>query len=197
MILTLNETEQKLAVYLAKQRHAKARAKGITDKQIGPQDSHETDLQGIGAEIAFCRLLNVYPDTDTGHTPDHDCVLPSGQTVDVKATKHPNGHLLVARWKSPAAVQTYALMVGAFPSYRLAGFMPSAELFKDERLKNFGHGEGYAAAQNELRFADQGHRPFPHDMRAAFGVNAEVSDAHPAADVGKHENRERGERSLR
>lgn len=26
--------------------------------------------------------------------------------------------------------------------------------------------------------------------------NAEVSDAHPAADVGKHENRERGERSL-
>lgn len=27
-------------------------------------------------------------------------------------------------------------------------------------------------------------------------LNAEVSDAHPAADVGKHENRERGERSL-
>jgi hypothetical protein len=155
MTITLNDAEQKLATYLAKQRHAKARAGGVTDKQIGPQSSHETDLQGIGAEIAFCRIANVYPDTDTGHTPLADCVLPCGSTVDVKATKHPNGHLLVAKWKDPNAVTAYALMVGQFPAYRMAGIAPSSEVFRPERLKNFGYGEGYAVGQGEL-LNDQG-----------------------------------------
>lgn len=164
MTITLNEAEQKLAVYLAKQRHAKARANGKPDKQIGPQSSHETDLQGIGAEIAFCRMNNIYPDTEVGHTPDADCIMADGKTVDVKATKHQNGHLLVARWKQPGAVGLYALMVGEFPTYRMAGVMPSDELLVDDRLKDFGHGKGFAASQKELRFCDQGHRPFPYDM---------------------------------
>lgn len=33
-------------------------------------------------------------------------------------------------------------------------------------------------------------------VEAIYRRNAEVSDAHPAADIGKHENRERGEHSL-
>jgi hypothetical protein len=150
MTITLNDAEQKLATYLAKQRHARARASGKTDRQIGPQSSHDTDLEGIGAEIAFCRLLNIYPDTDVGHTPLADCVLPCGSTVDVKATKHQNGHLLVAKWKDPQGVHAYALMVGAFPAYRIAGMAPSHEVFKPDRLKNFGHGAGYAVGQEEL-----------------------------------------------
>lgn len=153
MTITLNDAEQKLATYLAKLRHAKARAAGKTDMQIGPQSSHETDLQGIGAEIAFCRMHNIYPDTEVGHTPDADCLMSDGRTVDVKATKHANGHLLVARWKKADAVDIYALMVGEFPCYRMAGVMPSGELLRDGRLKDFGHGKGYAASQSELAAA--------------------------------------------
>jgi hypothetical protein len=147
MTITLNDAEQKLAHYLAKRRHAEARSRGITDRQIGPQSSSETDLQGIGAEIAFCRIFNVYPDTEVGHTPLADCTLPCGSTVDVKATKHQNGHLLVAKWKAPDAVTAYALMVGTFPNYRIAGMAPSESIFRPDRLKNFGHGEGYAVGQ--------------------------------------------------
>jgi hypothetical protein len=150
MTITLNEAEQKLATYLAKQRHSNNRERGVTDRRVGPQSSHETDLQGIGAEIAFCRIINVYPDTDVGHTPLADCVTINGHTVDVKATKHQNGHLLVAKWKDPQGVHAYALMVGEFPTYRMAGMAPSYEVFRPDRIKNFGHGEGYAVGQGEL-----------------------------------------------
>ena len=149
MNIVLNEAEQKLAAYLARERYSKARVNGRVDRQIGPQSSSETDLEGIGSEIAFCKLFNIYPDTEINHTPDEDCVLSNGIKVDVKATKYENGHLLVARWKKPV-VEMYALMVGTFPKYRMAGFMPVKEMLKDFRLKDFGHGQGYAANQKEL-----------------------------------------------
>ena len=148
-MITLNESEQKLSRFLAKMRHDQARAKGRTDKQIGPQSSEETDLEGIGAEIAFCKLFNIYPDTEIGHTPDADCILRTGERVDVKATRHTNGHLLAVPWKTDA-VDLFALIIGTFPTYRLAGFMTSAELLQPTRLKDFGHGKGYAARQDEL-----------------------------------------------
>lgn len=148
-MINLTEAEQRLAKFLARSRFENARAKGITNSKIGDQSNEETDLEGIGSEIAFCKMSNIYPDLQTDFLPVEDAVLRTGETIDVKSTKYENGHLLVAKWKQPD-VQLYALMVGKFPSYRCAGFFPSKSMISPSRLKNFGHGEGYAAKQHEL-----------------------------------------------
>jgi hypothetical protein len=149
MTITLNDAEQKLARYLAASRHASNRSEGTKNSRIGPQSDEQTDLEGIGAEIAFCKIHNIYPDTQIAERPAADAYLPDGTTVDVKATPYPNGHLLAVRWKK-CDVQMYSLMVGTFPTYRHAGMMPAPELLRPERLKNFGYGDSYAAKQSEL-----------------------------------------------
>jgi len=60
--ITLNESEIRIAKWLAKMRFHNNRQSSIMDKKIGKQSAEETDLNGIGAEMAFCKLVNVYPD---------------------------------------------------------------------------------------------------------------------------------------
>lgn len=154
MFITLSAFEQKVAEALAKARFRMARKLGIQNKRIGPQSDEETDKQGIGAEMVYCKLMNVYPDlTIDGGRPLDDALLINGKTVDVKATKYKNGKLLVSTKKRSMPCDIYALMVGTFPTYRLAGHMTAEELFQNKRLEDLGHGDGYAANQEEL-FSD-------------------------------------------
>ena len=46
---------------------------------------------------------------------------------------------------------TYALMVGRFPKYALAGHMTAEELLVEDRLGSLGYGATYIAKQNELK----------------------------------------------
>jgi hypothetical protein len=117
----LNEAEQRLAQYLAKRRHDAARMDGIPDMKMGPQSAYDTDLEGIAAEIAFCRIMNVYPDTDivVGTRPISDAYTTSMGSVDVKATKYRNGRLLATTKKYAKHPDSYALMVGEFPKIQI------------------------------------------------------------------------------
>ena len=60
--VSLNTGEQIVAKVIAKLRYEENRKNGVHDKKIGPQNNEETDLGGIGGEIAFCKLLNLMPD---------------------------------------------------------------------------------------------------------------------------------------
>ena len=154
MNITLTTAEQKLAIYMAKCRHATARNSAIRNCKMGKQGDYETDLEGIAAEIAFCKMMNVYPDLQVGVRPDEDATLPTGQTVDVKTTKYKNGRLLAVRWKKPV-VDLFALMVGEFPTYRFVGFKHCDDMLKEENLKDLGHGPGYAVDQCDLELPEK------------------------------------------
>jgi len=121
---------------------------------MGDQSNELTDLEGIAAEIAFCKLANIYPDLDLDHTNPADCYLRDGRAVDVKSTIYSSGRLLCVRWKNVTEVDLFVLMVGEFPRYRCAGFASSAELMQSNRLVDLGHGVGYSATQNELQSID-------------------------------------------
>jgi hypothetical protein len=47
------------------------------------------------------------------------------------------------------------LVIGKFPKYRIAGIMSADELMRDQRIKNLGHGDTYAAEQTELQSIDE------------------------------------------
>lgn len=153
--VTLSRAEQLSCKVIAQLRFDNNRNSGTKNAKIGPQSDQDTDLEGIGAEFAFCKMLNLYPDfsinirSSVKETDSGDVTLHNGQTVDVKATKYPTGKLLAVPWKKPTT--TYmALVVGTFPNYEFKGVMFSSELIKPSRLGNLGHGDTYIATQQEL-----------------------------------------------
>ena len=150
--ITLNDAEQRLAKYVARARTDNARSVNLAHTKIGPQSQYETDLEGMGAEIAFCRLMNVYPSLDVvdnpAADPQGDCVV-LGRTVDVKTTRHKNGRLLAVLWKEKKDL--YALMTGTFPTYEFRGLADGDDLLSADNIVDLGYGPTYALAQEALR----------------------------------------------
>lgn len=151
--ITLNETEQKICEYIGKKRYEAARKNNITNRKIGTQSDHFTDVNGFGGELAFCKLFNVMADffikkPDSG-LPEYDAVLPGGVKVDVKTTPYETGRLLVAKWKT-GDVDCYALMTGTMPVYTFRGFISKKLALQDSNIRSLGHGEGYVIEQSTL-----------------------------------------------
>lgn len=149
MWIVLNEVEQRLAQHLAKRRHEANRASHAVNRKMGQQSDADTDLEGIAAEIAFCKLMNVYPDMNLDERPPEDCHRGDGRSVDVKTTPYASGRLIAVPWKKPN-VDLFVLMVGRFPRYRCVGSMSAAELLQQKRLGDLGHGQTFIAEQSEL-----------------------------------------------
>ena len=151
----LNNAEQRLARFMARSRMDNAIKRGITNAQVGSQDRFDIDLEGYGAELAFCKLFNVYPDMSIVADPSADRTgdaIWMGKTVDVKTTKYKTGRLLAVRWKQKKDL--YALMVGTFPKYEFRGMATGDKLIRQENLTDLGHGEGYALGQHQLKGAN-------------------------------------------
>ena len=63
MTVTLNLAEQRLATFLGTMRHRVNRQAQVVDQQHSPTlTGLDVDIDGVGAEIALARILNVYPD---------------------------------------------------------------------------------------------------------------------------------------
>jgi hypothetical protein len=149
-VVVLSEFEIKIARYLGRSRHRFARNKNIVDAKIGNQSNEETDIESAAAEIAFCKLYNLYPDLQIGEVPTHDAMLPCGATVDVKQTKYQNGMLLVTTKKIANPSDIYVLLTGKMPEFTDRGGFPREWIFDNNRIVDLGHGPGYGIKQNDL-----------------------------------------------
>lgn len=147
--VTLNSIEQAVVKHLAKRRIEHDRSVGARATIYHGAQALENEVDSLGAEFAYCKLMNCYPDTDPGHFSPFDARLRDGRTVDVKSTRRHNGRLLV-KMKSRDLPDLYALMVGSFPSYRLAGHITAMELVRQERIDRSLPHPAYVATQMEL-----------------------------------------------
>ena len=152
--VTLNEAEQRLTEYIAKKRIAyhQHREQTVADKyEHWKVTQEETDREGFGGEIAYCKLVNLYPDLDTNlSTPDYDCISCNGEKIDVKTTKYRDGHLIVPVNKITHPADKYVLVTGEFPVYNIIGECGAERLFMEENIRDFGKGPGYTLCQNKL-----------------------------------------------
>jgi hypothetical protein len=150
IVVVLDEFEQRIAIHLARTRAERDRAAGVVDRKRSSSETAERD--GFGAELAFAKLFNVYP--DLGLMPrsgGSDCIL-CGRTVDVKATHRENGDLLAVPSKATAknGADLYALMVCRWPSFRYVGMTTREKLLRPETLTDLGHGQTFLMGQDEL-----------------------------------------------
>lgn len=148
--VTLSAGEMAVAQQLAAMRNAVARAGKVRNAKMGPQSDYQTDLDGLVAEIAFAKMMNVYPDLSV--YPRHggvDAVV-NGIRIDVKSTRYPHGHLVAVIGKESDAVDRYVLGHVNDNMVRFFGWATSDELIRQENMKDFGHGSGYALPQQQL-----------------------------------------------
>jgi hypothetical protein len=151
-VILLNSGEQDVCIFAAQSRMKYAEIYKRKNLKVSDDDAFQIDLNGFGAEMAFCKMNNLYPDFSNEAKKngiDIGDALLDGKRVDIKTTKRKNGHLIAGTWKEQT-VDVYALLVGEFPEYEFKGYMPACELFKENRLKNLSTRPCYAAKQNEL-----------------------------------------------
>ena len=152
--VVLNEAEQRLVEYIAKKRiafHNHDEATVQRKHNHWEVTQEVTDREGFGGEVAYCKLMNIYPDLDTElSTPDYDCISCNGEKIDVKTTKYRNGRLIVPVNKVTHPADRYVLVTGEFPVYYVMGECSAEQLFHEENIRNFGKGPGYTLEQDEL-----------------------------------------------
>ncbi len=161
--VTLQDFEQIICEAVAEGRYTNNRKTGVADKKMGEQSVTETDLYGVAAEFAFCKLFNLFPDFSIeprsaadGTDVEKDSKLFIWR-VDVKGTKYPTGRLLArpmdGNYASHAARSTtdlFALMTGQYPTFTFRGFFTKKDLMQPGRIGDLGHGPTYIASQHEL-----------------------------------------------
>lgn len=117
-------------------------------------DLHTMNLNGFGAELAFCRMVGSPFDFSTEENENHffnvDCTLKDGRTIDVKSTPYHTGKLIVRVGKEQAVVDAFVLITGEFPDFCFRGWANYEDAIKDHNLQNLGWGDCYGLEQGEL-----------------------------------------------
>lgn len=151
-MIRLDTGWQLVARMLSEQRYATNRGMGVTNGRIGKQSDEDTDLNGIGGELAFCLAANCCPDLSVSpRRGGADCVTPDGVRWDVKTSSHENARLIATLSKRLQDADAYVLIVGTFPLYRVAGWAWASELLTPGNITDLGYGRTYALAQDKLR----------------------------------------------
>jgi hypothetical protein len=149
--ITLNEGETAVASVSAILRYTVNRASGVVDRKGGPQSCWKTDLNGVGAEMAFAKYKNLYPDFSTNpRQGGSDFTLINGDEVDIKCTQYKTGKLIVNKDKNTSKTKYYILVIGEVPAFEIVGYATADEVFKNENLKEIYGRECYQIEQCNL-----------------------------------------------
>lgn len=149
MQVPLTESEQLVVRELARLRYELSRMHNIPNERIANLPDGQIDLEGVAAEWAFCKALNVYPDLEGGPR-QYDCKY-YGKTIDVKSTQREQGRLIVRPEKADDPCDYYALVTGTFPGpYTIRGVAEAQHVFAQKRLTDLGYGPVYAMPQADL-----------------------------------------------
>lgn len=141
-MIELTEAEQKLATFLARARYEFNRENGVQENQQSGRDPVMQDRDAIGAELAFCRKHNCYPDMrHDAPTAGPDALL-FADTVDVKYSPQKK-YMNVARSCERHPFDWYVAVTGKFPCYEIVALLARDEVFTEENLFDCGNGPYY------------------------------------------------------
>lgn len=141
-IVRLTCAERKLVDYLARMRseyHLRTRPDSITLFGQLQNDYIRNMERSIGAEIAFCKAMNVFPCTEVVDRANYDARLPSGLGVDVKSTANPKGPLIAKLKPHMDLTDLYAQVLtdrAGEGVYTITGFIEARRAITDRFFVN-------------------------------------------------------------
>ena len=135
MEVELKPSEYAMAVQLAANREFVNKGFGVTDKQMGRDDGFKISVDGIVAEFAVCKFLNVW--TDLSFDPrggGHDFML-KGKKIDVKSTKYGRTTVFLPQRKKYNDIDRYVWCYVNFRTVEILGSFLPKEIFIEANLK--------------------------------------------------------------
>jgi|PlaIllAssembly_1097288.scaffolds.fasta_scaffold276239_3 hypothetical protein len=168
MIIELSESEIAVAELIGTMRYEASKKNGAKDQQVGGQDPVQINIDGVMAELAAARALNLCPDlivNARGGAPydliTHEKRDADGRLyqravkIDVKATRWPNGQLVVHPHKNPGDCDYYLLAIVTGDTVNLIKFASAETVFQPENFRALTHHpdskKTYALYQHEMK----------------------------------------------
>ena len=158
--MTLNDSEFALAQRIATDRYENNRDESVPNQKIGPQSDYATDLNGMVAEIAVAKELNVFPDLKIETKAGGTDMRYKHLTLDIKGTEYEDGKLLAPTWKQhkPHA-DVFVLVTIEWPDeeykekpeLKIRGWEEAEEFFQTKHVINLGYGPTFGIEQENLR----------------------------------------------
>lgn len=150
--ITLNDVEYNVGLHLAWQRFETCDKHNVVNRKLASRKTNK-EISEIGAlsEIAFCKMVNAYP--DFSYHPrkgSADCHV-NGLAIDVKVTKVDTGQLLVTpKKKIDGGIDLFVLLTGLGRKFTYKGWMFAKDIFQDKNMSDLGYGPTYAIPQENL-----------------------------------------------
>jgi hypothetical protein len=149
-VVKLSNTEIATCCMIGNMRSIVARSNNVEDKKMASLSGINVDEDGVIGEYAFCKEKNIFMDlVPSPRSGGYDCLY-KGYRIDIKTTRHQNGRLL-ATTKVNTDIDIFVLAIINGTEVTFPGFALHAELYREENLRDLGHGTGYALDQDQLR----------------------------------------------
>lgn len=151
----LNEAELKIGKFIGTERFNNDAKAHVHDGRITEKKSSlKISIDGVLAEIAFCKMFNYYPDfTTQPRKGGCDVIGRNGVRIDVKHSDYLlDPYLIVKKTTGRNESDIYALVVGVSPNFYFGGYIYAKDLFREENLKDWGYKgkEAYSIKKNNL-----------------------------------------------
>lgn len=148
----LSQTEIMLCQQIGKLRN-EITSKHATDrKQDQRQDSVEISINGVFAEYAVSKALNLHFDLNCDYRKfGADLVSHKGATIDVKCTTKEGGNLNAVIWSDSKPADIFILAELHYSHVKLAGWIRAEHFLISEHLKDVGNGPFYCVPQTKLK----------------------------------------------
>ena len=147
MEIILTEEEVRIARYIAKQKVDFSGANNYDSKKRDERSHLEITAQGLSAEMAVAKHLNVYPDLDARYSP-YDLIY-NGFKINVKSTIADHHDLLIPDYQQSRS-DFYILVTGKVPVLNIRGVATSGMIYNDQNMVDLGKGVCYRLKQNQL-----------------------------------------------
>lgn len=132
--------ELMVARFIAASRQTHGR-KNYEDKKR-MDDGFQADVDGMIGEMCFGKMFNYFVNL-SARKADADFYTKDGKSIDVKSTRYKTGRLVATINKKRSPCDLYVLMVIDGEGGWYKGYVSKEELFKDENIKDLGHGPTY------------------------------------------------------
>lgn len=148
MIVTLTANELIFASLLANERNAKKRS---TNRRFSTRQDYTIHLYGVISELAFAKLIGIYPDTAFKYGDDGVDFLIHGKSIDIKCRMNErDGDLLINVGSKISDIYVKAYV---FPEdIRKVEFQGIAtkKMILESQIINLGYGDRHSIGLDRL-----------------------------------------------
>lgn len=150
MKIRLDPGEMAMAQTLAVMRQFACRSDDVVNRpRDGNVQSVGMEILGAVSELAWAKAMNTYPDLALPTRSWKPDARYQGKTIDIKATTHANGKLMVLTRAKHADL--YVLAIVKEECVDFVGYAVDSDVRRDELIQDHGYGPTYMLTQSQLR----------------------------------------------